>query len=71
VNSIAPGLIHTAATMKVMSESRRGIQFDKQCVPIEGQPEHLVGTLRYLVGEGARFVTGQTIFVDGGAETRV
>jgi NAD(P)-dependent dehydrogenase (short-subunit alcohol dehydrogenase family) len=71
VNSIAPGLIHTPATMTVVSESRRESQVAKQAVRIVGQPEHLVGTLRYLVSDGAAFVTGQTIFVDGGAESRI
>jgi 3-oxoacyl-[acyl-carrier protein] reductase len=71
VNAIAPGLIHTAATMKVMSDARREAQRAKQAVDVVGQPEHLVETLRYLVSDGAAFVTGQTIFVDGGAVIRV
>jgi 3-oxoacyl-[acyl-carrier protein] reductase len=71
VNAIAPGTIHTAATMKVVSPAMLTRQRDRQCVDIEGQPEHLVDTLRYLVSDGASFVTGQTIFVDGGAEPRL
>ena len=67
VNAIAPGTIHTEATMRVVSPEMLALQRGRQCVDIEGQPEHLVDTLRYFVSEGARFVTGQTIFVDGGA----
>jgi 3-oxoacyl-[acyl-carrier protein] reductase len=71
VNSIAPGTIHTAATMKVVSPQVLTTQRAKQSVDIEGQPEHLVDTLRWLVSDGAGFVTGQTVFVDGGAEIRI
>lgn len=30
------------------------------------EPEDFFGTLELLLGDGARFITGQTIFVDGG-----
>ena len=29
-------------------------------------PDDIVGTLRYLVGPGSEFVTGQTLYVNGG-----
>ena len=71
VNAIAPGTIHTEATMSVVSDTVRTTQLARQNVDIQGQPHHLVATLRHLVSEGASFVTGQTIFVDGGAEPRL
>lgn len=71
VNAIAPGTIHTDATLKVVKPEVLVRQRQRQCVDIEGQPEHLVDTLRYLVSDGAGFVTGQTLFVDGGAEPRL
>jgi NAD(P)-dependent dehydrogenase (short-subunit alcohol dehydrogenase family) len=30
------------------------------------EPEDMVGTVLYLLSPGAAFVTGQTIYVDGG-----
>jgi NAD(P)-dependent dehydrogenase (short-subunit alcohol dehydrogenase family) len=30
------------------------------------EPADLVGTIAWLVGDGSKFVTGQTISVDGG-----
>ncbi|MEM6664347.1 MAG: SDR family oxidoreductase [Pseudomonadota bacterium] len=30
------------------------------------ETEDLVGTVLYLLGDGSKFVTGQTIMVDGG-----
>jgi NAD(P)-dependent dehydrogenase (short-subunit alcohol dehydrogenase family) len=71
VNAIAPGTIHTDATMKVVSDELREQMLGRQAVKIRGMPEDLVGTLLYLVGDGAAFVTGQTIFVDGGAVSRL
>jgi 3-oxoacyl-[acyl-carrier protein] reductase len=32
----------------------------------EQKPEDMVGTLLYLIGPGADFVTGQDIWVNGG-----
>ena len=40
-------------------------------IPIAAGPQELVGTRLYLVGDGAAWVTGQTIFVDGGAVPRL
>jgi NAD(P)-dependent dehydrogenase (short-subunit alcohol dehydrogenase family) len=31
-----------------------------------GQPEELIGAIIYLASDAAGFVTGQTLFVDGG-----
>jgi 3-oxoacyl-[acyl-carrier protein] reductase len=71
VNAIAPGTIHTEATMKVVSAELRAQMIARAAVPIEAGPAELVGTLLYLCSDGASFVTGQTIFVDGGAVPRL
>ncbi len=31
-----------------------------------GEPEELTGTLIYLLSDASRFVTGETVLVDGG-----
>jgi 3-oxoacyl-[acyl-carrier protein] reductase len=71
VNAIAPGTIHTDATMKVVPEALRNEMIGRAAIGIRAEPAELVGTLRYLVGDGAAFVTGQTIAVDGGAVPRL
>jgi NAD(P)-dependent dehydrogenase (short-subunit alcohol dehydrogenase family) len=71
VNAIVPGAVHTDATMKVVSESMLEEMRSRAPIPIRAEPSELVGTLRYLVGDGAAWVTGQTIVVDGGAVPRL
>ena len=41
----------------------------QRCFQRDMTPDDLVGTLLYLVGPGAAFVTGQTLYVNGGALT--
>lgn len=65
VNAIAPGL--------TMSEAVKGnpdytdVPLQNRAIPREEVPDDLVGTLLWLCSEGAAFVTGQTIAVDGGS----
>jgi len=37
-----------------------------QLIAAQIQPEDLTGTLLHLVSDGAKFITGQTVVVDGG-----
>jgi NAD(P)-dependent dehydrogenase (short-subunit alcohol dehydrogenase family) len=71
VNAIAPGPIFTEAMTSSISEERIATLLAQQAVPLQPGPEVLVGTLLYLCGDGARWVTGQTILVDGGGTQRI
>jgi len=69
VNAIAPGFtlsdgILESKLHEVIGESAR---VSGRSIQRDQVPDDLVGTLLYLVGEGASFVTGQTIVVDGGS----
>ncbi|MDE0610178.1 MAG: SDR family oxidoreductase [Anaerolineaceae bacterium] len=72
VNAIAPGFFITEQNRLIVSNEDgslkpRGQQIvDHTPMGRLGQPEELVGTLLWLVSEGARFVTGTVIPVDGG-----
>jgi 3-oxoacyl-[acyl-carrier protein] reductase len=62
VNLVAPGLIHT---------KRDGPEPDHRktrTTPLgrHGRPEDVAAAVRYLAGPGARYLTGQTIHVNGG-----
>jgi NAD(P)-dependent dehydrogenase (short-subunit alcohol dehydrogenase family) len=64
VNAIAPGLIHTEATM-VVSEVRRAALLSQQALKKEGQPGDLVAAMRFFRSDEAGWVSGQVTIVDG------
>jgi 3-oxoacyl-[acyl-carrier protein] reductase len=62
VNCVSPGLIETAR-----SASRpHHHQTHQTLFGTRGAPEDVAGMVRYLAGPGGRFITGQTIHVNGG-----
>lgn len=65
VNCIAPGFIETDMTDKLTDDQKEGIL--KQ-VPMKrlGQAEEIASAALFLASDGARYITGQTITVDGG-----
>ena len=65
VNAIAPDYVRTTQTTP--PSSRRWRRRSRQrCFQRDMTADDLVGTLLYLVGPGAAFVTGQTLYVNGG-----
>ncbi|MCI0548268.1 MAG: 3-oxoacyl-[acyl-carrier-protein] reductase [Candidatus Rokubacteria bacterium] len=65
VNAVAPGLIETDMTAVVSAETRDGLI---QQVPLKriGVPREVAEVVRFLAGDGATYVTGQVIHVNGG-----
>lgn len=68
VNAIAPGVIATDFARALWEDpaSRRAIE-NANCLGRLGQPDDVAGLAVFLASEGARFITGQTLLVDGGA----
>lgn len=67
VNSIAPGIIATALTSA--SLERQDIRdWIVGCVPVGrvGAPEDIAATVSFLSSDGAAYITGASIPVDGG-----
>jgi 3-oxoacyl-[acyl-carrier protein] reductase len=72
-NAIAPGFVETAMT-KATAE-RIGITIDQMreatasAVPVRrgGVPEDIANAVAFLAGEESSYVTGQVLYVDGGA----
>jgi 3-oxoacyl-[acyl-carrier protein] reductase len=62
VNAVAPGLIATAFTEDVMEGDMA------KAIPARrvGTPEEVAACIRFLASEGASYVTGTTLTVDGG-----
>ena len=67
VNAIGPALIITPGTRHI-KENPELAQKYAQAVPMGriGEPEDLVGACVFLASEASGFVSGQTIYVDGG-----
>lgn len=71
VNAIAPGPIWTEATEVTVPTERLERMLAQAPIPMKAGPEVLLGTLRHLVSDGAAWVTGQTMLVDGGITPRI
>jgi 3-oxoacyl-[acyl-carrier protein] reductase len=65
VNAVAPGLIETDMTAAIPAEAREAML---QQVPLKriGQSREVAEVVRFLAGDGASYITGQTIHVNGG-----
>jgi len=65
VNAVAPGLIETDMTAAIPAEAREALL---QQVPLRraGAAREVAEMVRFLAGDGAAYVTGQTIHVNGG-----
>jgi len=64
-NAIAPGFITTDMTAE-LNESQVAALRDQIPLGALGEPEDVAGAARFLVGPGARYITGQVLAVDGG-----
>jgi len=65
VNAIAPGLVMVEATEYVPQE-RKDLYVSGRAMQREQMPEDVTGVVVFLLGQGAGFVTGQLVPVNGG-----
>ncbi len=70
VNCLAPGWFRTDQN-KILYEDQEWVDYLTERIPAKrpGQPNDLDGAVVFLASESSRYVTGQTILVDGGIST--
>jgi 3-oxoacyl-[acyl-carrier protein] reductase len=74
VNAIAPGFIvtemtdATAVRLKMEPEQLRQLNAEANPVRRVGYPEDIAAAAAFLCSDEASYVTGQTLYVDGGAK---
>jgi len=65
VNAVAPGYVETELTGGLPENIKEQI-LDQVPMRRFGEPEEIAEVVAFLAGDGAAYVTGQTITVDGG-----
>jgi len=70
VNCLAPGWFRTEQN-KVLYENKEWLEYICDRIPVKrpGAPNDLDGAVVFLASEESRYITGQTLLVDGGIST--
>jgi NAD(P)-dependent dehydrogenase (short-subunit alcohol dehydrogenase family) len=70
VNAVAPALVLTPENEAKLTSDRERFQnmVDKHLVGRVSTPEDIAGTVIFLASRASDYITGQTIFVDGGRQ---
>jgi len=70
VNCLAPGWFRTEQN-KVLYEDKEWVDYLSDRIPLKrpGRPDDLESAVVFLAAESSRYVTGQTLLVDGGIST--
>lgn len=67
VNSVAPGWFPSEMSKQVMTPERKAAILGRMPVHAFGDTKDLGEMVRFLLGDGAAYITGQDFAVDGGA----
>jgi 3-oxoacyl-[acyl-carrier protein] reductase len=68
VNAVAPGVVQTDMSNFTKTDAGRDFALGMQALKRLAQPDDIGGVVAFLASEDARWITGDTIHVDGGSK---
>jgi NAD(P)-dependent dehydrogenase (short-subunit alcohol dehydrogenase family) len=68
VNAVAPGVIDTDMSNFTKTEAGREVALGMQALKRLGKPEDIADVVAFVASDGARWITGASIPVDGGSK---
>jgi 3-oxoacyl-[acyl-carrier protein] reductase len=68
VNAVAPGVVDTDMSKFARSETGRDFTLGMQALKRIAQPEDIAAAVVFLASDEARWITGDTLHVDGGSK---
>jgi 3-oxoacyl-[acyl-carrier protein] reductase len=68
VNAVAPGVVETDMSNFIKTDAGRDYTLGMQALKRLAQPDDIGGVIAFLASDEARWVTGETIRVDGGSK---
>ena len=68
VNAVAPGVVETEMSNFTKTEAGRDVTLGMQALKRMAQPDDIAPVVRFLASDDARWVTGESIHVDGGSK---
>ena len=68
VNAVAPGVVETDRSNFTKTDASRDSTVSMQALKRPAQPDDIAGAVAFLASDRARWITGDTIHVDGGSK---
>jgi 3-oxoacyl-[acyl-carrier protein] reductase len=68
VNAVAPGVVETDMSSFAKTDVGRNITLGMQALKRVAQPDDIGGVVAFLASDEARWITGDTVRVDGGSK---
>jgi NAD(P)-dependent dehydrogenase (short-subunit alcohol dehydrogenase family) len=68
VNAVAPGIVETDMSNFAKTDAGRNFTLAMQALKRVAQPDDIAGAVAFLASDEARWMTGDTIRIDGGSK---